>query len=104
VRSVCPERIVLIMLDENKEIKVQLKKWQPTIEESGVSYIDFKSNSSVELLKLKDMNSVFIRSKEKHHFVFLFSSWNILAAYCHKNRNYYFYILYMYFILPCQTN
>ncbi|CAI6361930.1 unnamed protein product [Macrosiphum euphorbiae] len=85
VRSVCNERIVLIMLDENTEIKVQLKKWQPTIEECGVSYIDFKSNSSVELLKLKDMNSVFIRSKEKHHFEFLFSSWNNLAAYCYKN-------------------
>ncbi|XP_060876252.1 uncharacterized protein LOC132949399 isoform X3 [Metopolophium dirhodum] len=86
VRSVGSERIVLIMFDENKEIKVQLKKWQPTVEESGVSYIDFKNNSSVELLKLKDMNSVFIRSKEKHHFEFLFSSWNNLAAYCYKNR------------------
>ncbi|XP_022174799.1 uncharacterized protein LOC111036859 [Myzus persicae] len=85
VRSVCPERIVLIMFDENKEIKVQLKKWQPTIEEFGVPYIDFKSDSSVELLKLKDMSSVFIRSKEKHHFEFLFSSWNNLAAYCYKN-------------------
>ena len=67
----CPERIVLIIFNENKEIKVQLKKWQPTIEESGVPYIDFKSNSLVELLKLKDMESVFIRSKEKHHFEFL---------------------------------
>ncbi|XP_025208243.1 uncharacterized protein LOC112603736 [Melanaphis sacchari] len=85
VCSVCPERIVLIIFDENKEIKVQLKKWQPTIEESGVSYIDFKNNSSVELLKLKYMNSVFIRSKEKHHFDFFFSSWNNLAAYCYKN-------------------
>lgn len=85
VRSVCPERIVLILLDENKEIKVQLKKWQPTIEESGVPYIDFKSNSSVELLKLKYMNSAFIRSKEKHHFEFFFSCWNNLAAYCYKN-------------------
>ncbi|XP_016658697.1 uncharacterized protein LOC100167275 isoform X2 [Acyrthosiphon pisum] len=85
VHSVNPERIVLIMFDENKEIKVQLKKWQPTIEESGVPYIDFKSNSSAELLKLKDMNSVFIRSKEKHHFDFFFSSWNNLAAYCYKN-------------------
>jgi len=80
------------MFDENEEIKVQLKKWQPTIEESGVSYIDFKNNSSVELLKLKDMSSVFIRSKEKHHFEFFFSFWNNLAAYCYKNCNYYFYI------------
>ncbi|XP_022170007.1 uncharacterized protein LOC111033534 [Myzus persicae] len=85
VHSVSPERIVLIMFDKNKEIKVQLKNWQPTIEESGVSYIDFKSNSYVELLKLKDMSSIFIRSKEKHHYDFLFSSWNNLAAYCYKN-------------------
>ncbi|XP_060847831.1 uncharacterized protein LOC132927329 [Rhopalosiphum padi] len=85
VGSVCPTRIVLIIFDENKEIKAQLKKWQPTIEESGVPYIDFKNNSSVELLKLNYMNSAFIRSKEKHHFEFLFSSWNNLAAYCYKN-------------------
>lgn len=90
--SVCPERIVLILFDENKEIKVQLKKWQPTIEESGVPYIDFKNNSSVELLKLKYMNSAYIRSKEKHHFEFLFSCWNNLAAYCYKNCNYNSYI------------
>ncbi|KAF0751710.1 Uncharacterized protein FWK35_00019435 [Aphis craccivora] len=88
VCSVSPERIVLILFDENKEIKVQLKKWQPTIEESGVPYVDFKSNSSVELLKLKYMDSAFIRSKEKHHFEFFFSCWNNLAAYCYKNVQY----------------
>jgi len=68
---------------------VQLKKWHPTVEESGVSYIDFKSGSSVELLKLKDMTSVYIRSKERHHLDFFFSCWNSLAAYCYKNRNYF---------------
>lgn len=92
MRSVCniKNRIVLIIYDKNKEVKVQIKKWKPSVEECGVPYIDFKSGSAVELLKLKDMNSAYIRSKERHHFDILFSSWNTIAAYCYKNRNYYF--------------
>lgn len=85
----CAERIVLIISYENKEIKVQLKKWYPTVEESGVSYIDLKNGSLVELLKLKNMNSLYIRSKEKQHLDLFFSCWNSVAAYCYKNRNYF---------------
>lgn len=91
MRSVCNinNRIVLIIYDKNKEVKVQIKKWKPSVEECGVPYIGFKSGNAVELLKLKDMNSAYIRSKEKHHFDILFSSWNTIAAYCYKNRNYF---------------
>jgi hypothetical protein len=75
------------LFDEKKEIKVQLKKWQATVEEFGVPYIDFKSGSFVELLKLKDMNSVYIRSKQKYQLELIFSFWNSIAAYCYKNCN-----------------
>ncbi|XP_025425814.1 uncharacterized protein LOC112694531 isoform X1 [Sipha flava] len=87
VRSASSERIVLILFDEKKEIKVQLKKWQATVEEFGVPYIDFKSGSFVELLKLKDMNSVYIRSKQKYQLELIFSFWNSIAAYCYKNSH-----------------
>lgn len=82
------QRIVLIIFDENKEIKVQLKNWVPTIEESGVPYIEFKNRSAVELLNIKNMNSVYLRSKQPDHFDFLHSNWDLIAYYCNKNCNY----------------
>lgn len=81
------------MFDEKKEIKVQLKKWQPTVEEFGVPYIDFKSDSFVALLKVKDMNSLYIRSKEKDHFELFFMFWDSIAAYCFKNCNYFIVLI-----------
>lgn len=87
VHSASSKRIVLIIFDENKKFQVQLKKWVPTVEECGVPYIEFKNNSIVEFLDLKDMNSVHLRSKQKNHFDFFFSIWNSIVHYCHKNSN-----------------
>lgn len=75
------------MFDKSNEIKVQLKKWQPTVEESGIPYVNFESGSSVKLLKLKNMESVYIRSKGKYYLDFFFSTLNSVAYYCYKNRN-----------------
>lgn len=95
VLSVSAERVVLTMiLDDSTEFKVQLKKWQPTVEEYGVPYVDFKSGTSVELLKFKKMNSAIIRSKEMYHMDLFFSTWNSVASYCLQNRNYYLLLNY----------
>ncbi|XP_050542444.1 uncharacterized protein LOC126906154 isoform X2 [Daktulosphaira vitifoliae] len=85
VKSVNADRIVLKLFIDDKKVKIQLKKWKPTVEEYGVPYVNIKSGSKVELIKFKDMNSVYIRSKEKSHFNLFFSTWNNLAAYCYEN-------------------
>lgn len=82
--------ILTIYLNSSKEFKAQIKNWEPTVEESGVPYVDFKSDSIVELLKLKNMNSIFLRSREKRHMDTFFSTWNSVAKYCYKNCNYNF--------------
>lgn len=79
----------MIVFDENKEFQVQLKKWTPTVEESGVPYIELKNNSDVVLLNLKDMNSVHLRSKKLDDIDIFFSIWNSVVAYCEKNCNYF---------------
>lgn len=84
----CAERTVLIMLTELEDIKIQLKKWQPTVEECGVPYVNFKTGSSVEILKIKDTNSLYIKSKENHHMEQFFSIWNSIAGFCYKDGNY----------------
>lgn len=83
------ERIVLNVIDDDKQIKIQLKKWLPTVEEYGVPYIEFKNNSQVFLLKLKDMSSVYLRSASDEDFELLLHYWDRLALYCSKNRNYF---------------
>ncbi|XP_050425594.1 uncharacterized protein LOC126836355 isoform X2 [Adelges cooleyi] len=85
IKSVNADRIVLLLFVESQEVKIQLKTWRPTVEEYGVPCVNIKSGSKVELLKLKDMNTLYIRSKEKSHFNFFFMTWNNLAAYCYKN-------------------
>lgn len=82
--------ILIIYFNSSKEFKVTVKNWEPTVEESGVPYVDFRSDSIVELLKLKNMNSIFLRSREKRHINTFFITWNSVAEYCHKNRNYNF--------------
>lgn len=83
------KRIVLNIIDGDKNIRIQLKNWQPTVEECGVPYIEFKNRSSVELLNLKDMNSLYLRSKHKDHFDKLFGTWDNVSMYCIKNRKYF---------------
>lgn len=79
----------MIIFDENKEIQVQLKKWTPTVEESGVPCIELKNDSDVELINLKNMNSVYLRSKQLDDIDILFSTWNSVVAHCQKNCNYF---------------
>lgn len=83
------ERIVLNIIDSDKEIKIQLKKWQPTVEEYGVPYIEFKNGSPVELLKLKDMSSVYLKSTYPDDFEFFFHFWDYLSSDCQDKCNYF---------------
>lgn len=89
--DVSAEKIILILyINSSKEFKVTVKNWEPTVEEYGVPYVDFKSDSLVELLKLKNMNSLLVRSREKRHMNIFFTTWNSVANYCYKNCNYNF--------------
>jgi len=77
-----------MMSDSGKSFKVQIKHWEPTVEESGVPYVNFRSGNLVELLKVNSMDSVFIRSREKQHLNIFFSAWNSVAIHCYENCNY----------------
>lgn len=74
--------------DSGESFKVQIKYWEPTVEESGVPYVNFRSSNVVELLKVNNMDSVFIRSREKQHLNIFFSAWNLVANHCFENCNY----------------
>lgn len=76
------------MSDSGSQCKIHIKIWEPSVEESGVPYVNFKSGSLVELLELKDMETVFIRSREKKHMDLFYFTWNLISKNCCK-RNYY---------------
>lgn len=89
--NVSAEKIILTLyFNSSKECEVTITNWEPTVEEYGVPYVDFRSDSIVELLKLKNMNSVFLRSREQRHLDIFFITWDSIADYCCKNCNYNF--------------
>ncbi|VVC34737.1 Tudor domain,RNA recognition motif domain [Cinara cedri] len=85
VHKVSAEQIILDIIHNNKKIKIQLEKWKPTVEEYGVPYIEFKNGSLVELLELKDMNLLYLRTKHKDYHELMFKCWESVSNYCYRN-------------------